>query len=107
VLKSTDGGGNWLEIGPQGQGVSTLAIDPVTPTTLYVGGSGVFKSTDGGASWRAFNTGLPPTIQVNSLVINPLTPAILYAGTAGHGVFAMHQVEFAYRTYLPLTLHGQ
>ena len=40
--------------------VYALAIDPLTPTTLYAGtyGGGVFKSTDGGASWSAVNTGL-------------------------------------------------
>src|SRR5438445_13794543 len=35
--------------------IAALAIDPVTPTTLYAGtcDRGLFKSTDGGASWTA------------------------------------------------------
>ena len=40
--------------------IAALAIDPSTPTTLYAGtsGGGVFKSTDGGGSWRAVNDGM-------------------------------------------------
>ena len=40
--------------------VFALAIDPSAPTTLYAStyGGGVFKSTNGGGSWSAINTGL-------------------------------------------------
>jgi len=49
--------------GPEGVVVQALAIDLLTPTTLYVvtGGFGVFKSTDGGTSWTPANPGLPST----------------------------------------------
>src|SRR5205807_9211166 len=47
---------------------------------------GIFKSTTGGGSWSAANTGLP-TLFVLALAIDPQTPATLYAGTAGGGVF--------------------
>src|SRR5438105_1975446 len=44
----------WTSNGPEGGDVRALAIDPQTPTTLYAGTlNGVFKSTDGGASWTA------------------------------------------------------
>src|SRR5262249_52734241 len=55
-------------------------------TTLYVGtnGSGVFKSTDGGSSWSAMNTGLPGGFPIiTALAIAPTTPTTLYAVTAG------------------------
>lgn len=59
--------------------ISALAIDPLTPSTLYAATpGGVFKSTNGGASWRA--SGLS---SVSSLVIDPLTPTTLYAGSGG------------------------
>jgi photosystem II stability/assembly factor-like uncharacterized protein len=63
-------------------------IDPATPTTLYAGawGGGVFKSTNGGANWSAFNSGLTDT-DVQALAIDPTTPTTLYAGTWGGGVF--------------------
>jgi photosystem II stability/assembly factor-like uncharacterized protein len=80
---------DWTSIGPYGEGVIAfvLALDPTTPTTLYAGtyGGGVFKSTDGGTSWSAVNTGLTsPTVQ--ALALDPTTPTTLYAGTWG-GVF--------------------
>jgi hypothetical protein len=68
--------------------VYSLAIDPSTPATVYVGtyGGEVFKSTDGGGSWSAVSAGLGGAI-VYSLAIDPSTPATVYAGTQGGGVF--------------------
>ena len=71
---------------PAGGQVLALAIDPVTPTTIYAGGSGgVSKSTDAGANWTASNTGLTGTF-VRALAIDPVKPTTLYAGGFG-GVF--------------------
>jgi len=78
----------WTSLGPEGGSISALAIDPATPTTLYAGTflAGVFKSTNGGESWSAANTGLINTY-VYALAIDPKTPTTLYAGTYGGGVF--------------------
>ncbi len=53
-----------------------VAIDPQTPSTLYVGteAEGIFKSVNGGLSWNAVNDGLPDTI-VYTLAIDPQTPS--------------------------------
>ncbi len=76
----------WTSLGPSGGTVNDLAIDPLTPTTLYAGtDSGVFKSTDGARTWQAMNTGLS-LLSVTALVIDPLTPTTLYAGTTDPGV---------------------
>ena len=65
--------------------INTLAIDPQTPETLYAGTAGVFKSTNGGASWTAINTGIAGmdgmVPGVNAIDIDPKSPATLYAGT--------------------------
>ena len=89
--------GTWTSNGPEGGPVQALAVDPLTPTTLYAGtfdeagdGGGVFKSTDGGGSWSAINTGLTNPF-VRALAVDPLTPTTLYAGTNGGGVFVLHQ----------------
>ena len=58
----------------------SLAIDPVTPTTLYAGTQGVWKSTDGGATWNI--TGLKDREQY-SLAIDPVTPMTVYSGRSG------------------------
>jgi photosystem II stability/assembly factor-like uncharacterized protein len=80
VYKSTDGGKNWdkiLYINEQ-TGAIDLVMHPDDPNTLYAatwqrirkrwndprnengaGGSGIFKTTDGGANWKPMNKGLP------------------------------------------------
>jgi photosystem II stability/assembly factor-like uncharacterized protein len=94
------GGGTPVSVAQEAQGwdalgahqafsdVLSLGIDPIGPSTLYAGvrGSGVFKSTDGGASWHAINTGLPNPVSVQTVVIDPTMPSTLYVGT-DRGVF--------------------
>jgi hypothetical protein len=62
--------------------VTTLAIAPNSPQTLYAGtdGKGVFESTDGGNTWKSVNTGLAST-GINALMIDSRFPKDLYAST--------------------------
>jgi photosystem II stability/assembly factor-like uncharacterized protein len=86
VFKTTDGGDNWSQVTFRYTYFWTLAIDPLTPTTLYAGSDdGVLKSTDGGRSWTEVGSGLTEHA-VYALAIDPVTPTMLYAGTGG-GVF--------------------
>ena len=74
------GSSKWTSIGPFGGSIQSLAIDPTNPETLYAGTeSGVFKSTDGGASWDNVNSAL----KVFSIVIDPRKPSTLYASSFG------------------------
>ena len=70
VYKTTDGGANWFETstGIAGQDVRALLIDPndATGETIYAGTGGdganpggVYRSTNGGASWNSLSIGLP------------------------------------------------
>jgi len=99
VFKSINAGVSWApaDVGlPRPTSVISLAIDPVTPSTLYAGtgdrysaynvGHGVFKSTDAGVTWGTANAGLPPSTSVFGLAIDPTTRSTLYAGT-DRGVF--------------------
>ncbi len=71
----------WTTHGPAATAF-TVAIDPLTSTTLYAAtDSGVFKSTDAGSSWNT--TELNTTVRV--LAVDPLTPATLYASTGWPG----------------------
>src|SRR6516225_4491156 len=75
----------WTSNGPEGGYIQALAIDPTTPATVYAGTirGGVFKSTDGGASW--VDTQLTNTV-VQALTIDPASPRTIYVGTYGRGV---------------------
>ncbi|MCP3994390.1 MAG: hypothetical protein GY722_04890 [bacterium] len=76
----------WTSHGPFGGHVSDVAIDPATPSTLYAGGrGGVFKSTDGGESWRRPNVS-PVWRTANAIEIDPVNPTTLYVAT-WNGVF--------------------
>lgn len=93
VFKSTDGGANWTEVsngfGYSKNFVRSLAVDPVTPTTVYAGvnsGIGVWKSTDGGANWVDSNNGLIPAA-ITALAIDPRAHQTVYAATELNGLW--------------------
>ncbi len=71
----------WTSNGPGGGSIRALAIDPLSPSTVYAGtpGGGVLKSTNGGATWSASNNGLT-NANVRALAIDPRTPNTVYAG---------------------------
>jgi len=65
------------------RGVTTVAIDPTIPSTLYAGtGDGLYQSTNGGASWRKVGGGP----RARALAIAPTAPRAFYAGTDGVGI---------------------
>jgi hypothetical protein len=66
--------------------INALVIDPQNSNNLYAGTDiGVYNSTDGGASWAPFGTGLPRSA-VFDLQIQP-SFRLLRAGTHGRGVW--------------------
>ncbi len=92
LFKSTDGGQSWRAASADlaDKNVLGVAIDPQTPTTLYASvgtrdESGrinytVYKSADGGGSWRVSDTGLTGGTAW-LLTIGPGNPASLYTAT--------------------------
>ncbi|HEX4946939.1 MAG TPA: hypothetical protein VFZ34_09755, partial [Blastocatellia bacterium] len=87
-FRSADNGSSWTaHPGLILTDINTIAIDPITPSTLFLGTNnfGIYKSTGGGTTGTAVNTGLG-NFPVQALTINPSNPAILYAATTG-GVF--------------------
>ena len=64
--------------------VRALAVDPLSPTTLYAGTAfgGVFRTTDGGAHWTPTALVLG-TSSIMALAVARTDPGILYAGTTG------------------------
>ena len=68
-------------------GMTSLVLNPNNPAITYIGtyGSGIFKSTNGGAGWSTVNQGLR-SVNVGPLVVDPGNPNTVYAGTAGSGL---------------------
>ena len=86
VIKTTDGGEHWKNFGAAAlraaSEVNALVIDPNTPTTLYAATDiGVFRSTDGGASFLP--AGFAKTTVV-LLAIDPVHSDVLYAATSSN-----------------------
>jgi hypothetical protein len=99
IYKSTNGGAFWVNVFSGGPPtVFSLVIDPTNSQTIYAAAltdtATLIKTSNGGASWVASDTGLvvtingaPGPVQVSDLAIDPVTPATLYAATNGGGVF--------------------
>lgn len=64
--------------------VTKLINDPTNPLIRYaVGGNGIYKTTDAGATWNAINTGIVATpagyVGADDLVVDPSNHDTLYA----------------------------
>ncbi|TAK63405.1 MAG: glycosyl hydrolase [Bacteroidetes bacterium] len=98
LYKSTDGGVTWKSILTisENTGVSDLVMDPNNPDILYAsayqrrrhvwtlinGGpeSGIYKSTDAGATWSKLKNGLPSVDMGRiGLAISPADSRVIYA----------------------------
>jgi photosystem II stability/assembly factor-like uncharacterized protein len=91
----TDAGGTadpvteWPAVRPREGWVSSVAFDPTNANVVYAtystfGGKHVWKSTNGGATWRGIDgTGNRkiPDIPAHSLVVDPNRPSRLFVGT--------------------------
>lgn len=132
IYKSTDGGNTWSgPIGASvfaGRAVGSIAVQPGAPNVLYAattrgvagissvsGGAvslipgaaawGLYKSTDGGATWTFLHNGSPTAAQcdtvaeatatgspcslrgVRRVLLDPLQPQTVYAGSYARGVW--------------------
>jgi photosystem II stability/assembly factor-like uncharacterized protein len=96
AYKTQDSGGNWNSIksGLPVAEVSALAIDPQSPSTIYAAsnfialttnfGASIFKSMDGGASWKKL--AIERVDLIDALAVDPKNSNVVYAGTSA-GLF--------------------
>jgi len=97
VWKTTDAGSNWENVSDGFFGrasVGAIAVAPSDPNVLYVGtgestlrntvshGDGVYRSTDGGASWR--RVGLGDSRHIGKIRVHPRDPDVVYVAALGH-----------------------
>src|SRR5256714_5789945 len=98
ICRSLDGGKIFEKVlyRDENVGASDVQIDPSNPQVVYAAlwesregpwengvfngdGGGIFKSVDGGKTWRQLTQGLPTTIVQANLAIAPSAPKTLFA----------------------------
>jgi photosystem II stability/assembly factor-like uncharacterized protein len=109
IYRSTDGGKSWDKVLGKSDriGGSDVVIDPRDPNTVYASlwedtlgpwedgnqypgtGGGLFKSTDGGTTWKQLKNGLPDNLVQINVAIAASDPQRLYAtlATMGEGSY--------------------
>ncbi|MGA9117229.1 MAG: FlgD immunoglobulin-like domain containing protein [Bacteroidota bacterium] len=100
ILKSTDAGETWNTTGlawstSQTRRISRLLMHPSDPLTLIAAGSGIHKTTDGGATWAQVQSGT-----FRDMEFRPDDPSVLYASGASGSI---HRSTNGGNSWLPVT----
>ena len=109
VWKTTNSGASWTSIFDEQPtiNIGSLAIQQSNPNIIWVGtgegnprnslniGEGIYKSMDGGKTWRRM--GLEKTRNIHRVVIDPTNPSVVYAAAIGNP-YAEHPERGVYKT---------
>jgi photosystem II stability/assembly factor-like uncharacterized protein len=99
IFRSDDGGKTWKKVLDKGEriGGSDVVLDPKNPRIVYAAmwedtlgpwedanqysgtGGGLFKSTDGGNTWKQLTKGLPDGLEQINVALSESNPNRLYA----------------------------
>ncbi|MBV8196594.1 MAG: hypothetical protein JO263_00545, partial [Candidatus Eremiobacteraeota bacterium] len=123
VFKSTDGGRSWSKVlyKDSDTGAISLVMDPANPNVLYAAlwqtrrppwnvyppsngpGSGLYKSSDAGATWTQLRNGLPAHVGRIGLSISIAAPNRVYANVdSGPGLGGIYRSDDAGATWTHL-----
>src|SRR5688572_12725379 len=89
IYKSTDAGNTWNRVGLENsEHIQNILIDPRDSNVVYVsaigplwnegGDRGLYKTTDGGKTWKAVLS-ISPNTGVTDVAMDPKNPNVLYA----------------------------
>ena len=112
VYRSVDGGKTFEKVlyRDENVGASDVQIDPSNPQIIYAAlwesregpwengvfhgsGGGIFKSVDGGKTWRQLTQGLPNNIVQANLAIAPSTPKTLFAAVKTKTISKLYRTD--------------
>src|SRR6195256_6571721 len=90
IYKSTDGGENWTNVGlKDSERIARILIDPTNSNTVYACATGhlwndsdergVYKTTDGGTTWKKVLAGANGSTGCGMLATNSQEPKTIYA----------------------------
>ncbi|MBV8345301.1 MAG: hypothetical protein JO190_09960 [Candidatus Eremiobacteraeota bacterium] len=124
VFKTSDGGRTWSKVLYKNEdtGAISLAMQPGDPDVIYAAlwqtrrppwnvyppsngpGSGLYKSSDGGATWTQLTNGLPARVGHIGLAISPAAPRRVYAMVdSGPGSGGLYRSDDAGATWAQLS----
>jgi photosystem II stability/assembly factor-like uncharacterized protein len=124
IFRSTDGGASWRKIlyKNENTGASDVQMDAKDPNVIYASmwnsrlgpwednneyagpDGGLFKSTDGGETWKQLSKGLPQGLQQIYVAIAPADTNRLYATTAAaHGALGIYRSDDAGENWSRIT----
>lgn len=91
IYKSTNGGETWNLTGADSTGfpVNSLAIDPTNSDVVYAARrglflqGGLFKTIDGGSTWKILENGLPVSNDTRAVTVHPDSSKVVYVGIYG------------------------
>ena len=95
VWKTENAGTTWQDVfrAQPVYSIGCVTIDPHDPNTVWVGtgenvggrhvgfGDGIYRSTDGGASWT--NMGLKRSEHISEIIVHPEDPSIIWVAAQG------------------------
>jgi photosystem II stability/assembly factor-like uncharacterized protein len=118
VYRSLNGGETFEKVlyRDENIGASDVQIDPSNPQVVYAAlwesrespwengvfngdGGGIFKSTDGGKTWRQLSRGLPGNIVQANIAIAPTAPKTLFAAVRTKAIAKLYRSDDAGETW--------
>ena len=112
IFRSSDGGKSFEKVLHRDDNIggADVQIDPINPDTVYASlwesregpwensvwngpGGGIFKSTDGGTTWKQLSNGLPDKVVQANLAVAPSSPKRLFAAVRTNTVSNLYRSE--------------
>ncbi|HST30200.1 MAG TPA: hypothetical protein VLK27_05115, partial [Chthoniobacterales bacterium] len=122
IYRSLDGGKTFERVlyRDENVGASDVQIDPANSQIVYAAlwesreapwengvfngdGGGVFKSTDGGKTWRQLTKGLPPGVVQANIAIAPSKPTTLFAAVRTKTIAKLYRSDDGGETWTGTT----